>query len=383
MASLLRALLATGLGVLAAASAGDLTPQERYGEAVTVLLHGCRGNGCDFWVETPQEQAALNAVWQATQDWTVDWLNNQPDLTLEARRNALLNWRFNNLNDVAPASIDPLAPGLYAVSSGFGEMGNVFFVARREGRWQVVWDIRNADPGRFPVLKAWRTGGTCGDDDDRLNCGPIFGGAMPLKADVDGHLRFAIHATYAQFAGETVAGQISFWRWDGIKAEPLTVGSYAYMIDDPDIAAAASDTVVIRVKDEFKSFQAGGSGVGRQLDWTFRILPDRIVDDGKKPVVPELDTIDALLQRIFRHKPTADLARPAAAAALRAILGPEPEVDMEMDREVNRAGSASQICLSGLGLKATVFTLERRATGYFISSIRAKGTEECIQHPGK
>jgi hypothetical protein len=308
-----------GLLLAARAFAATPSPEERYTQAAAVLAHGCRGTGCDFGVETLEEQAALGALWQATQDWTIAWLGAHPDWSLPTWRNAIMNWRTNNLRPAAPSDIFLLRPGLYAVFAQYGEMGNVFLVEQRDGHFAIVWDIRNADPAKFPILKAWRTdqdNGVCRVREDAWIglCGPLYAGQIHLLPnDGQSRLRFVIEATYAQAAETTVGGQLSVWSLDGTTPRLQWAKKYAYNFED--IAWKRNgDLLTIRAADWWRTFVTCGTCIGRQMDWRLRIRPDGVDDLGMKPVVPELDAVDELFFRAWKHLPLDDLASPKVQA---------------------------------------------------------------------
>lgn len=364
-----------------AAIAEPQTPEERYDAALKVLKAHC-GSDCLPGVgSSPAEVKALDALWDATQDWTLAFLESHPGITTEKLTTELLNRHPMDVDAerVAPRQVTVLAPDLYAVSTDWNWIGNVFLVGKRGGRWTVMWDIRRAETGRFGVLKAWQSdhgGDSCRDDDLGYACGSLSGGVFPLKPDAQGRVRFGLGGTYAQGGSFTFTKQISFWRWDGTNAEPLLAHTYQQYLEDQQASVPNTPSrVVVRIKDEYKTVSACGSCVGRQLDWTFRILPDRIVDDGKRPLDPEADFIDALYVRLKDHQPVTGFGTPQALAVM-AHPAPEGQGDFEVLRE----RSSAKVCLSAEGAErptnpdiyATIFlrfSLERRDTGYFLTRV--------------
>ncbi len=381
-----------GLLLLGQAIAGEPTPEERYDAARKVLKTDC-GDLCDLGLDNdPAEVKALDALRDATQDWTLAFLTSRPGITIGTLKTKLAIHHPDEFKAarIAPTRVTLLAPDLYAFSAYWGVTGNVFLVGRRNGQWAVVWDVRKAETARFAALKAWRSdhaGAGCYDEeghDGRYDCGPLYGAAFALKPDAQGRVRFGLGATYAQGAGFTVKSQISFWRWDGTTAEPLLAETYSHEEDDIARSRDSADTVVVRVKDAFKSFYShGGNGVGRQLDWSFRILPDRIADEGTKPLYPELDAVDDVLDHVLNQKPATDLASLVALKSLRKILGPAPHDGQEIDRAVQRTSSGAQVCLATDGLAATHFVLTRRGNGFFVQSVRLEGRGTCTQPAAK
>jgi hypothetical protein len=307
--------------VLAGQCLAEPTAEQRYAQAVAVLVHGCRGTGCDFRVETAEEQAALDAARAATQNWTMDFLDHHHGLTGEKLKTELLNRQ----NGVAPVAVLPLSPGLYAVFAQYGEMGNVFLVADHDGRFAVVWDIRDADPTGFPILKAWRSdqdNEACWKAQDSWKglCGPLYGNAIqPLPPDDQGRPRFALTATYAQAAETTVGGQLSVWSLDGTTPRLQWAKHYAYNFEDVSWKRDR-DLLKIRATEWWHTLFACGTCVGRQMDWTLRIRPDGIDDLGMTPVVSELDAFDELAWRVFKRQRADNLATPEVLASLKLLV---------------------------------------------------------------
>ncbi len=325
-----------GLLLSGQALAAGQTPEQRYDEAAAVLAKGCLGTGCDFGISTPKEQAALQAVWESTQAWTVAFLNSHPGLRGEKLQTELLN----RSGTVAPADIQPLVPGLFAVFAQYGEMGNVFLVREQAGRFSVTWDIRNArdDAEQFPVLRAWRDDQVreeCRQTDGPsvANCGPLFADTIRmLPPDTQGRTRFYLNATYAQAAETTVGGQLSIWLLDGTTPKIVWAKRYAYNFEDVSWKRDG-DLLKIRATDWWHTLFACGSCIGRQMDWTIRIRPDRVDDLGMKPVVPELDTFDDLAWRIFKGKNVDELATPEVASVMRKFVAAEKTREDELAAE--------------------------------------------------
>jgi hypothetical protein len=403
----MRTLLAAGLaGLLLLGHAFAASPEERYAQAAALLALGCRGNGCDFGVETTEEQAALGAMWQATQDWTIAWLAGHPDWSLDRRRSALLNWNVNNLNRVAPADIIQLRRGLYAFFAQYGEMGNVFLVEQRPGRFAVVWDIRNADPGAFPILKAWRTdhdNGACRTADDTWadQCGPLFANVIvPLPPDEKGRARFYLNATYAQAAETTVGAQLSVWSLDGTMPKIQWAKNYAYNFEDVSLKLDGT-LLKVRTTDWWHTIYACGSCVGRQMDWTLRIRPDGVDDLGMKPVVPEMDAFDQLAWAVFQKRDARDLATPEVIALMKKSVGDEKAALDDLDKdhalgpdyfsfsmlagfEVRQVSGGTELCVitDEVGLRVR---FERRGERLFatdLAQLPDLDSKSCHKSPG-
>jgi hypothetical protein len=365
--------------------AGEASPEARY-EAALKILSSCRY--CFDIRDTSQDIKALNNMWAATQDWTVDYLNAHPQMTA-TQLAALLAQMHKDDRAVAaaPDNVSGLGRDLYGFGVGYNEIGNVFLASRQNGRFKVVWDIRNTrakDVSKFPILAAWQT--KSAQASCRLNakkgtwdrCGPIFATIENLPADAKGHVRFYIDATYAQAAGETVSGQLSIWSWDGRTATPLYAKTYASLLDDAD-TEFSHGVLSIRAKGEFKSYSSCGACEGRQMDWKIIVGTSRIVDLGMKPVVPELDTIDDLFQQLFHHQSADNLADSRVDATLRNLVqtarkeggfSPSEGFGMYMGSTVRRDALGSHICFgSDLDDHPLLFTMVRKGAGYFVRDV--------------
>lgn len=320
--STVRIAVLAGILLAGQAFAGVPTPEERYQAALTELKKHC-DDFCGWGLgKDPAEVAALDALWDATQDWTVAFLGAHPGITAEKLATELLNRRPSDADSIAPQWPVVLAPDLYAFSSQWGETGDAFLIGKRDGHYRVVWDARKADTGEFSMLKAWRTVNArtdCDREGDRRACGPIFGNVYALPAEATGQVRFAVDAIYAQEMGATVGGQISFWRWDGKTAAPLLARNYIIMADD-ESAVVAANALTLRTKDEYKMFFACGSCSGRQVDWRFRLLPDRVADKEMIVLIPEMDVVDEAFFRLWQHKSITDLATPGVAKLMEGLL---------------------------------------------------------------
>jgi len=236
--------LAVLAGVVALISHGALaagaTPQARYDKARAFLT---RCQGC-FEVgikNTPEDVAALNEYWQAIQDWTVDDLNSHPTWTFDRLKSDLLNYSqagtgLGELPVPAPSWVTSLGQDLYAFTAKYSQIGNLFLVGKRDGRFAVVWDIRNAATNRFPELAAWN--------------GSLYAWTLaPLPADSNGRPRFFVMGAYGHGGGFTGLGQLSVWSWQTNRAIPLFVKEFYYWEELNPIkwdAGAASFRVTVK-----------------------------------------------------------------------------------------------------------------------------------------
>jgi hypothetical protein len=375
---------ALAIAVLAATltSAAAQTPQEQYAAALMVLKSYCE-NVCGIGIgNDPAEAKALDALRDATKDWVVGFLDAHPRISEKALAAALARRHPRDQDGVAPISAARLGPDVYVFSAAWGMTGDIFIAAKHDGRWSVMWDIRNAPTDAFPALKAWRTDHTgCLSEEGRgkFDCGPLRGKVFILKPDVEARARFAVDAVYAQGGGFTVTSQISFWRWNGTTADPLLAENYHHEEDDVIRHRSNADTVVVRVKEEYRTVEACGACNGLQQDWTFRILPDRIVDGGKRPVHPEEDFVDAVYARLEDHQPVTGSGT-EAALALMAKNMPEGAGSLQTWRDPTGA----KVCFSAMAFDSTstvdsafmLFHVVRRKGGYFIDQAARHSTSQ-------
>jgi hypothetical protein len=385
MRKFLRAAVVVVVGILLPAghlAAAELSPEERYA-AATKILSTCQY--CFDIRDTPEDMKALDEMWTAIEGWTVGYLNSHPEVSIEKFDTALLNAQVGSLP--APNWVKKLGPDLFGFGTSYSEIGTAFLVGKRDGRYRVVWDIRRLPAGdisRFPILASWtveRARETCRSktDEGKWNqCGPIHGDFQLLPPDSRGNVRFYLDATYAQAAGETVGGQISIWSWNGETATPLLARSYTYDFEDFGVHFSGG-LLKVRAKDEYQSYYSCGACLGRRMDWTIRITPDRVTDQGMTPLYPELDVVDSLFQRMAGRQVATDLASSRVIAKLTKLLEPvsdkntgSPAFDLEMldDSSVRRVNGRALACISVDAVdNGIVFTIEKRDGRDFITNV--------------
>ncbi len=129
-----------------------------------------------------------------------------------------------------------------------------------------------------------------------------------------------------------------------------------YIFNDDDPITAEGDLVKIRSKTYFKALGSYGCCMGRKTEWTFRVDPGEIRALGEKPVIPELDGVDAVLDRLWHGKPATTLAAPSVIMALEPMVAkqrkdetksqtPVEEVAMLSDTAVRRSPAKTELCL--------------------------------------
>jgi hypothetical protein len=278
----------------------------------------------------------------------------------------------------------PLGPRTMLVSGAVGDaFGTIFIVDGSDGPFRPVWSIRErAGREAFPLLDAWTAKGAAEDcrkeagDLDWLRCGSVGGAAHRLPDDARGHPRFYVEAHYTERAGNTEAGQLSFWTWNGTKAEPQLVTIISTNLDDEPTRFDGT-LLKVRVAENYRMISPWWDHLDRELDWVFRVGPERIGDLGKVPVVPEVDAVDEVLFRAAHHLSADDLATRAAQAKVGKIIAEardddarygengDPSLGMAGGFTLRHEDGRSLVCLPTEEMGDLAFTL----TGVFVSDL--------------
>lgn len=339
-----------------------------------------------YFDDDPETLGLLEQRWSIEGRWVARYLALHKSATA-----AELAASLKKLKPGWTAGAVRLAPKTFLVS-----LDTVFVVAERHGRYRTVWRIGNAsasDRSTFPVLAAWSASAarkSCRKTSTRGSwdrCGPMDGIVGSLPAQRNGAPRFYLNGTYETPFGNTVGGQISLWRWNGRGADPLLAKTYAYYIDQKWLVRIRHNILHLNMKQEFKSFFACGSCEGRQVDWRVRLGPKEIKPIGTRSMVPELDLVDALFDRLFRRKSVAEIASPAVAAALNDTVenarqdaakhGFGPTLGMLMGWRTTAGYRRKTICLSTDDSGAYRFSVISRNGRPWISSVAILGDVDC------
>lgn len=366
------------------------SPKARY-DAAEEILSACKD--C-LGINVPKSNlGALDDLWTAAQDLAVEYYNSHPHASPE---------------HVDTGKSLALGPDLYAESAQYDEIGNVFLVGKRNGRYAVVWDIRHLpkqDTTRFPVLAGWSLEAardTCREQTpDNLwdSCGPLHGYFGRLPPDASGQIRFYVAATFAQ-EGSTLGAQLSIWSWNGEAAKPLLAKDYSYMMEDVD-NHFDGNVLHIREKEEYRTVFVTEPEVGRQMDWKIRITPEGIEDIGATPIAPEMDFVDLLLWKMMRGEPISTLISPKAERMVKQALaqaateesqaaGKDAEVtavkamvqqwaEISANSQfplgelwghgVQRKGDTASVCFHADAVGPLLFKLKRNAGSYFVTQV--------------
>ena len=330
-----------------------------------------------FWLDgKPQGEHALGRAWTLLADWTAAYLNEHPDATPKRLKRAAPGGDLNVL---------PLGPRTMLVGATVGDaFGTFFIVDGSDGPFRPVWSIRgHSGRAAFPLLEAWTAKGAEGDchkapGPDWLQCGTLGGAARRLADDAEGHPRFYIEACYSEEAGNTVAEQLSFWTWTGATAKPQLVTTYDANIDD-EPTRLDGELLKVRTSENYRMIPPWWDHEERELDWTFRVGPERIEDLGRMPLAPEVDVVDEVLVRTAHHVNADSLAPLEVQEKVAKILAGADTVDGNGEPFLGMSGSPivrhqdgkTLVCLPADEPGTLTFTL----TGAFVSGLSVTPNE--------
>jgi hypothetical protein len=306
--------------------------------------------------------ALMEASFAAVRRWAANYLTAHPATSAAAFSDAILKV-------AGDASVVGLGGGAFLIAQPDGEAGQVFIVAPGPGGAQTAWTAAQAGQAAGPtsMLRAWIAASAQDSCRDKvaqtawMTCGPLRADIARLPDRADGKARFFVDATYSQRAGATMGAQISLWTWDGHTASLDLVGPYEWEVDQPVRTHLEGSLLTIHEKGTFKTFFSCGSCEGRQLVWSFKLGPAGVQDLGKRSLEPDLDLVDALIDRAVRKAPAGDIASPAAAAVVgKAVEGirhqfepgdAHPLVGMLMGWNVRGPATHRIVCVAidGLG----------------------------------
>lgn len=332
------ALLATASATVNAAPRNPDEIRRDYLAIADALPCGDPEDGSPDW-NNPVENmpTTLKRLWPLVGEWAAAYLDRHPRASAEQLRKSYRklaptrvcpqtgtgDWRLLRV------SAEQLATGgeaAYAVTANNVFFGTLFVVAReKNGPFRVAWTIKDvATQGVEDSDKiAWKAGLRGWED------GPLHGGVRLLAPDASGAPRFAVDAEPMGFLvmGCTQAFQLSLWRWDGARAQPLLMKCYHQSIcaeeaDHVPSKAWLANGVRIPVKASTQTMFPFGSATEPQAIWTISVNPDGVEDLGEKWSEPDLQFVDGALARLLRKEDTADSIDPYVAAALYGKLAP-------------------------------------------------------------
>jgi hypothetical protein len=319
---------------------------------------------------SPQFAKTLNRVWPIVGDWMAAVLREQPGATAQELAASVAELNGAEFADAdgpcgsyrLEAQAIPLGGGTFAVSVAYPQSGTFFVVDKTGVRWNIK-DLAARHYARRDEIGYWAWIGFPWGD------GPMIGRVEALPPERNGHPRFYVDGVGAAAAGGTYRKQIGIWEWDGRAAKPLFIRSYWVSFDTPAIELA-DGMLRIPFKGSYKSFSSCGGCPEPVIVWTLQVTPDGVRDLGKKHLVPELQRLDELIDRVLRGRSTKDLAAPRVAATLRKLLaGAEAGSALGMIGPWSVTGNTLAFEADELECAPLRFTMEKRASGIYFSDV--------------
>ena len=362
--------------------------------AMAATAEHTRRNDGFFLDAAPGSPRLLEVQWAAVRRWSQAWMNDRPDAS-EAQFEAAA--KHDAGLEVSAVRLDRTS---LLIGAQVDELGTAF-VLRRAADGGFVAAMAIDEPGTWggggpPDLAAWRSDRASFSCRIATKAGPICGPLAPqllrLPDEADGARRFAVLGSYAQEAGATQGFQLSVWRWDGRAATPLLAFAFAQMADNPVIAGQGPASLVLHAKDDFKRMFACGSCSGRQVEITVALPAQGASRGAMRSLVPDLDLVDDLYDRLFRSQPYADLATDQAAQALATTVKARREdasrshepatLGLILGWRLGHTGGGDTLCLSADNLESPqLFRIEQHAGSRRIISVSQTSAAAC-EGPG-
>jgi hypothetical protein len=336
-----------------------------------------------FLDDDAQSPGLLAKQWSLSADWLAASLDARSLVSPDDVKSAMLELAPSKKPDFIA-----LDPTTFVVATP-GEFGNFFIVTRKDGHYRVAWNIANPLPvhgKQAQVLAAWRPENARDQRRDVLTAGPVEAGLSSLPPDAKGRPRFYLDGTYSEPAGIVVPAQISIWVWDGSKAQPLFARRYGVDIEQDVGTRLEGSLLKVRDQGYFRTFSASCDCEVRPFDWTLRIAPVGVEDLGEKSLVPELDAVDELYDRLIHGKPTGEIASPEAIKVAKAVLrdarksqtakewNESPGIGMLAASHMDQ--DKGVLCMDVDELGAYLYALRRSAGRFFIKGI-TKTDKDC------
>jgi hypothetical protein len=355
-----------GIFLCLQAAAGE-TPEERL-QAAIVEFQQHTGDHSELDGK-PGDLVAWNELWAALQAFVVDQMDHSVSpQTIQTHTPPLDNtW--------SGITIVPIGHNSYAVSANAGWFGNIFLIAKHEGHFRIVWDIRNSELG----LSKWgwnyeAARGKC------KQCRAAEGKVFALPLDAAGRPRFYIDAHYAQDAGATSGAQLSIWSFNGTTATAVLKKNYIVVADDEFTPTNTASLIKRHDKHEYRMFFACGSCLGRMLTWTINTKPEGISDLGESPDIPEADAVDEVFFRLWNNVDTKALASPEVLQQMGTLVAEEkarkydpkfPTLGMLMSTFASRSQSHTKLTFDTDNEAAPkmVFSILHKKSGYYLEKL--------------
>jgi hypothetical protein len=273
----------------------------------------------------------------------------------------------------------------YLVAVGYPRFGTFYIVRRNQsGLFQLVWNIKDIAAKHYPLrdeLGYWAYIGF------PYNDGPLKVLNMKLIPKLqNGNPRFLIDAWAARYAGGTGPSQLSIWEWNGVVANPLIIKSYLTSFTTPGSMKVDGENIKVPTKEDFKTFFSCGMCEEPVGEWTIRVTKDGVKDLGHKHVVPQLQIIDELFDRILHGQTTEDIASARVSGTLKKEIQELSEyekknmlIGMLGSWKVQPISNGSEVCLATDGIQAFIYTIITRHQKQFISNI-SKADNYCAEN---
>jgi hypothetical protein len=299
------------------------------------------------WMEAADAPAfprALNRAWWIAGEWAAAFLNAHPRATARQLAGAIVALDpprrcadadgpcFDEYHLCAHAvRLDEDRGEAYAVDVNYPRSGT-FFVIARDGRgpFHVAWTIKDLADRHYALRDdigkwAWV--------DFPWNDGPLIGTVGALPKSGPGQGRFYVDASAAPLGGGTYPNQISIWEWNGREAVPLFVESYSVSFDTSPLAVHGG-LLEIQTKGDYKQLSSCGMCPEPRVHWRLMVGPYGVRDLGRRHLVPELEQVDELWDRLVRGKPADTIAAPSVSRALEPLIR-EMRADAHSDRDLS------------------------------------------------
>lgn len=288
-----------------------------------------KGHSDGFFLDKSAEASALlDRKWSLQAEWVTIYLDDHPTAAEKQ-----IEGSVSDLDGNLRGNAILLDEGLYGIGIQDNEMGNVFILAEKRKHFRLVWNAKDLRPGTTrdsKALAAWSAQAArleCREKTEynSLGCGPLFGGFGSLPNDGQGHRRFYVDGTYAEYAGMAAAGQLSVWVWDEPQPRLEFVGVYTYYIDQPVGTRVEGEILRVRVRDQYRTFSTCCDDEGRPMDWNLELTPTGVQDLGYSPVPSPLEPLDEIFFRTAKGIPAGDLATPPVLAKARVMVRRAPK----------------------------------------------------------
>jgi hypothetical protein len=383
---LLLILLAWGGNAASASSRG----RESFAPVRAAMAAALRGDRNGF--QAGPAMPALIDVWRTTLH---HWIEARFDRFGHAAPRGLTALGHRLDRDLNLAAV-PLGGPAFLIAADKWGFGTIFAIRREQGLYRTIWSAPGAAPGgkEFESLQSWASGASIGRCAADSHCLPLSADRIgTLPPGENGRPRFYGQATYRSEIGFTVGGQLSIWECDGSLARPLLVRNFGYMLaQSAPVLTVNGATLTLHIKGEFAHFYACGQCEGRQMLWRFRAAPRRIVDLGQQSLLPEVDFVDRVIDRLLHGQNVGSLSDRAPAEFLRRAIAGNGEpaeagsgdptyLGMVMGWRVRGPSGRRKLCLSIDGF-AGQFTMLRSAGRYRLVGARAIQAQEPCRGAG-